>query len=354
MSGKNIKFANVIELERHIEILLLSNDCIIVPDFGGFMAHHVDARHDEEDNMFLPPLRTVGFNPQLTLNDSLLAQSYIEAYDLSYPEAIKRIASEVNELKQRILNDGQYEMNDLGIISLNSEGKYEFEPCEAGVLTPEFYGFGAFEMKPLNCREEQPQAVQVTPAAKEEPLRVVSLQDEEAGASKTINIKVSLLHNIAAAAAVLLLFFLLPSKLGNKVTYLSTTGMGTELLQKIMPHDITVHTPKSGQLNQGQQQLSKQEPVSSTATTMATKQEETQNGQPHYCIVLASKVSKANAEAFVKKLQGMKYLDVRVLPKKGNIKVVMGNFASESDAYRSLRALRGNNIFKEAWVLEIK
>ena len=39
----------MIELERHIEILLLSNDCVIVPNFGGFMAHHVDARYDDED-----------------------------------------------------------------------------------------------------------------------------------------------------------------------------------------------------------------------------------------------------------------------------------------------------------------
>ena len=45
-SKKNLNFANVIELERHIEILLLSNDCVIVPDFGGFMAHHADARFD--------------------------------------------------------------------------------------------------------------------------------------------------------------------------------------------------------------------------------------------------------------------------------------------------------------------
>lgn len=45
-------FANVNELKRHIEILLLSNDCVIVPEFGGFMAHHVDARYDGRDNMF--------------------------------------------------------------------------------------------------------------------------------------------------------------------------------------------------------------------------------------------------------------------------------------------------------------
>lgn len=45
-------FANVNRLERHIEILLLSNDCVIVPGFGGFMAHHVDARYDGRDSMF--------------------------------------------------------------------------------------------------------------------------------------------------------------------------------------------------------------------------------------------------------------------------------------------------------------
>ncbi|HEY9550751.1 MAG TPA: SPOR domain-containing protein, partial [Prevotella sp.] len=68
----------MLEIERHIEILLLNNDCVIIPGFGGFMAHHVEARFDEGDDVFLPPSRTVGFNPQLKLNDSLLAQSYIE------------------------------------------------------------------------------------------------------------------------------------------------------------------------------------------------------------------------------------------------------------------------------------
>ena len=39
ISEKITTFANVNRLERHIEILLLSNDCVIVPGFGGFMVH---------------------------------------------------------------------------------------------------------------------------------------------------------------------------------------------------------------------------------------------------------------------------------------------------------------------------
>ena len=49
----------MIELERHIEILLLRHDCVILPGFGGFMTHHVEARYDEAERLFLPPLRTI-------------------------------------------------------------------------------------------------------------------------------------------------------------------------------------------------------------------------------------------------------------------------------------------------------
>ena len=87
ISEKSRNFAVVIQLNRHIEILLLANDCVIVPDFGGFITHNVPARYDESDNLFLPPLRTLGFNPQLRMNDSVLVQSYVEAYDISYPSA---------------------------------------------------------------------------------------------------------------------------------------------------------------------------------------------------------------------------------------------------------------------------
>ena len=150
---KSTNFAFVIELERHIEILLLKSDCVIVPGLGGFVASHVNARYDEDDNMFIPPLRTLGFNPKLTLNDSLLAQSYSEAYDISYPEACGRIDNEVNELKQYICNNGSYFLNGIGTLSMNGYGNYEFVPCEAGILTPDLYSLSSFEMGRLSKSE---------------------------------------------------------------------------------------------------------------------------------------------------------------------------------------------------------
>ena len=40
----------MIELARHIEILLLENDCVIIPDFGVFIAHYQPARYIKEEN----------------------------------------------------------------------------------------------------------------------------------------------------------------------------------------------------------------------------------------------------------------------------------------------------------------
>ena len=141
----------MIELNRHIEILLLENECVIVPDFGGFMTHYVAARYDADDQSFIPPLRTLGFNPQLRLNDSVLAQSYVEAYDISYPEAMHKIEEEVKELKEILNEEGSYVMNNLGTLTVNQEGNYAFEPYESGILSPELYGLNSFQFQKLKA-----------------------------------------------------------------------------------------------------------------------------------------------------------------------------------------------------------
>lgn len=213
-SEKKINFALVIELERHIEILLLNNDCVIVPGLGGFMTNHVEARYDDEDHMFLPPLRTLGFNPKLRLNDSLLAQSYIEAYDISYPEAFRRIESEVNELKQRIENEGYYELNDVGTLKLNEEGCYVFTPCEAGILTPELYGLSSFDMPRLGetvptaaIQEKYGNMETALPVAEvKEP--VYTTTDSESY-EHAITIPMSWVRNAVAVAAAIITFFLI-------------------------------------------------------------------------------------------------------------------------------------------------
>ena len=78
------------------------------------------------------------------MNDSLLVQSYVDAYELSYPEALAQIEKEVDEIYQALDEEGLFELNDLGSLSRNSEGNLEFEPFESGILTPLYYGLSSF------------------------------------------------------------------------------------------------------------------------------------------------------------------------------------------------------------------
>ena len=74
-------------------------------------------------------------------------QSYVEAYDMSYPDALRQIEAEVENLKNVLHTEGKYEMDGIGTIRVNIEGNYEFEPCEAGILSPELYGLADFSFK---------------------------------------------------------------------------------------------------------------------------------------------------------------------------------------------------------------
>ena len=376
-------FAVVNELERHIEILLLSNDCVIVPDFGGFMAHHVDARYDGRDNMFLPPLRTVGFNPQLKMNDSLLAQSYVEAYDISYPEAIDRLANEVAEIRQRLENEGKYEINNIGTIYLNEDGNYTFEPCEAGILTPNYYGLGGFDMLPLSAQKNEPtvtfektnstniaENIEINQEEKQaEP--VVALQnatansvfdvndDDEKPSAEFILIKKSWLRNLAAACIAIIAFFAISTPL--RTPNVQTSKIDTGMLTRIMPKELVTqntHQTELASKAENSEKVLKINPetnkdANDEANEKKIDQAELKSAKPYYGIVLASRVTKRNAANYVETLQAKGFKAAKVVITATNVKVVYGSYETEGQAYKALHDLRNNEVFADGWITKV-
>ena len=67
----------------HIERLLLRNDCVIIPQWGGFVLREVPASCDEEGVWFYPARKEISFNTSLRHTDGLLAESYMQVLDLS-------------------------------------------------------------------------------------------------------------------------------------------------------------------------------------------------------------------------------------------------------------------------------
>lgn len=383
----------MIELDRHIEVLLLSNDCVVVPGFGGFMAHHIDARYDQSDGSFIPPIRTLGFNPQLKINDSLLIHSYIDAYELSYPDAQQRVEREVSELCEQLDEEGFYTLNNIGTLIKNDDGNLEFAPNEAGILTPDFYGLSAFSMRPLEAsatipqpyRDEQPAAEQ------KEDMPLLAIDESADDEENTINIRVSWIRNTVAVAAALLAFFLITTPVSNSVT----TPVAFSTIQPAIHVDSAKadsSLQQSAQADSSQQHVEAdtvQNAVSIPAAadikgaadnikaaaddikaaadgikaaadakvekTPAVSQPQAEPArQSYYVVVLASQVSMANARNFVERLHKTGYSEARIYTHNKVNRVVYGQYSNQAAAYKAVDRLRDNIEFEEAWVMEVK
>lgn len=125
-------------LAKYIHDLLFRYECVIVPDFGGFLTKTISAVINEETNTLHPPTKKLGFNSQLTENDGLLA-NYISSVDqIPYEAALNFIDFEVKEWQKK-LNNENLVLEDIGYFSLNDENKLQFEPdTKTNFLTDSF------------------------------------------------------------------------------------------------------------------------------------------------------------------------------------------------------------------------
>ncbi|WP_337628233.1 HU domain-containing protein [Prevotella sp.] len=349
------------ELERHIAKLLLDNDCVIVPGFGGFMAHHIAASYDEKNHIFLPPTRTVGFNPRLTMNDSVLAQDYVSCYDLSYPEALKRIESEVDEFRQMILGeDGGHELCGIGRLYALENGEYDFIPNDNGITTPATYGFQAFELDALPATESAPESAPAasaadirktepspfaaySPIAEAAPSPAHNEEEEAEQPTLSINIPVKMLRHMAAACIVLFVMLSIPSRLGDASTgTTSQSAIDAKWLYKIMPKEMTSGKPESLVASE------------EAAKAKADGQADESDALPYYTIVLASRVSLKNAQHYVDKLHQQGMTEASVCRHNGFTKVIYRKFASRAEANSALSQLKADSSFADSWITEIK
>ena len=328
------------ELSRHIEILLLDNDCVIVPGLGGFMAHYIPAEYVEEEKIFLPPQRTLGFNPQLQLNDSLLAQSYVEAYDISYPEAVRKIAAEVDEVKQTLAIEGKYEFYGIGTMKYTSEEKYLFQPCTAGILTPSLYVLGSFGADVIN-------RVPATVTLPTEGKFVEAQEYDEPGGR---SISITAMRNIMMAAMLLLLlvFAAIPVGIGSSDVQ-QCSVIDDDIVASLIKSDSVADT-----LEVAEVALQADSVVVTKESGLEQIEQKSYIAKTGYTIVLASKVSKTGAEEFVDELHKAGYESAYVFEKGSMRKVVLGNYASETEAAEALHSYRkAYSWFAEAWVSEI-
>ena len=304
-------------LFRHIDSLLLHHECVIVPGIGGFLTHRATGFYDEDEQAFYPPYRTIGFNPQLTLNDGTLVHSYMEADHCDYKTASKKMQRDIQSLKDALRANGTCCIDGIGILKQGHDGNYSFIPIESGALTPSLFGLSRFEMKPLYREQSE----------------------------KVITLKVSTLRRVASsAAAIIALFVLSIPFINNKGTHVKDNmQQATSPLQVLSSTDNHQNTAVS--LDAFRKQLR------SIGETLFQTKEEIEMSD-FFTIVLACDVSAKNCKIYAEMIEREGGLDLSQL-RVFEDHIYYGKYANQEAANEALRLMKDNKYFKIGWIKEV-
>lgn len=138
------------QVQEYIKQLLYDHNCVILPDFGGFVANRYHSRVNLSQLRVEPPRKGIAFNRNLKTNDGLLADYISQKEEISFENASKWIADYVESLNQTLQNRKFAEVKGLGDFYLNSENNLVFVPDANANFLKESFGLFPVPLKPTN------------------------------------------------------------------------------------------------------------------------------------------------------------------------------------------------------------
>ena len=115
------------QLEKAINKLLYTNDCVTIPSFGSFIINFFPSNYDKTTGNFYPPSRRISFNPKIKNNDGLLINFISNQKKITFGQASKKVNDQVYSWKE-ILKNGTLILENIGEFSYNDEENITFEP----------------------------------------------------------------------------------------------------------------------------------------------------------------------------------------------------------------------------------
>lgn len=140
---------------EHIEYLMLSNDCVVVPGFGAFIAQYTSSNNCAQNSTFTSPKRSISFNASINHNDGLLANSIAKKALIPYAEALKQIEKSTTICRQALSDGSEVPFGRLGFFISNAEGHIEFIPFHHELANDDFFGLQSFSFPTLAERNAQ-------------------------------------------------------------------------------------------------------------------------------------------------------------------------------------------------------
>ena len=139
-------------IAKYINDLLYRYDCVIVPNFGGFITNRIGAKVNPFTNNFYPPTKQISFNAHLKQNDGLLLNYIASVENISFEKAIIKINETISSWEE-ILKHKQVVFDNIGNISLNENSQLIFEPKKNHNFLTNSFGLSVVSSPKINNKE---------------------------------------------------------------------------------------------------------------------------------------------------------------------------------------------------------
>lgn len=362
------------DLSRHIEYLLCEQDSVAIPGIGVFVTEELPARYYPEENLYLPPVRSVRLNTADKDDDHKLEDCLVQLHRVTHNVACKWIAEYVEGINQSLMDMGIMDMGTIGRL-LYVDGKITFEVCDAGVNTPELYGLDSFHIAKL-------------------PAHAHKNNNATDHTHFTIRLRRTTVHRVMTAAAMLIvaLTVIVPNygsfnDAGQQARISATEGW-TNIFgnnaQPISPSQDQQPVQATVADSQSTQETSQCEDAMQDTTTAVTIQaaplavmsvqptaeaesepeaqpitksapaEEPMTSAPEvkgYCIVMASAITNKGAEHLIDKLNKEGFHNAVKYQDKGMLRVLLTGYDDEASARAHVAVVRATDkLYSGSWI----
>ena len=371
-------------LAKHIELLLRDNDCVILPGFGGFIAHAVPAYYVSEEHLYYPPSRSISFNTSITMNDGLLAQSYMRSYNVDYAQAVYLIDVAIEKLRDTLDEEGSVTIPRIGTIKQDIHQTVQFVAEPAGISSPLHFGLGTFAISTL----AQLQVLPGTEVPKKEAIITQTARTID------LHIQKRALRQIVSTAAIFLLLLMAALPVGDlkptDIASLQLTNIvsdpmacvptdfevvaieeaqdeqeaieviesGTDIENTIVPTievaeesiiEETDTVVASGIIVEAPTETITNTPVATTEPEILQPTANTKT----YHIIVASLPSKRGADEVIDGYVAKGYQQASLVERDNRVRISLMQFADKDEANNYLKTLRENDAFNNAWILPV-
>lgn len=344
-------------LDRYIHDLLFLHDCVIVPDFGGFLTHYRPARLDEQRRLVLPPSKDLSFNKHLVRQDGLLVDQLVRREGLDFPGAKVKIDAEVAGWKRKLQHHGRLEVLRVGTFFHDAENNLQFEPDRRVNFLKDAYGLRPVAAVPVPVVE--------LPVINPAPTEIAAIVGKERG-------RLTGALAAAAVAAILLTaatWWAVGSSESNPIAWSGFDVLrGSEPSRYVLPAAPPAPTGEPVQASfwsapadlHGVQELPIAGPdVAPVAVDLGqapgnAAPESTAVANPavrsRYHIIGGCFLEKENADRFISELQAKGFAASLVDVKGGLHRVAYGSYPLKATAMEALNAVRKEEA-PDAWML---